>query len=382
MMTSRVWLLAAIGIAGAGVLSAFAQEKKQEPLPIPTTSTPDLKFPPGAVKPNLPADFQPYIESIPGTNLKFMMIPIPGGEYTMGSPDTEAERQDNEGPQIKVRVEPFWMAACEVTWDEYDQFSFSYDIKAAKEQSKSGVPAVRTQNDVLADAVTRPTPPYVDMTFGKGHDRFPASCMTAHAAIHYCAWLAAKTGRPYRLPSEAEWEFAARAGTKTAYSFGNSPDKIDEYAWHADDSEEKPHPVMQKKPNAWGLFDMHGNVREWTLDEYHEDYFKKFNPASLNVSPTIPAPVTTKAKHIWHSARGGSWMDDKSWCRSAWRIGAEEDWSQQDPQLPKSIWWHTDAQHTGFRVIRPYKPGSTGAVIPSEALKGPPKPTTSTPSPK
>lgn len=186
MQMSKALLLAATGIAGAVVLGAVAQEKKSDEKPVPTTSSVDLKFPPEAMKPNLPADFQPYIESIPGTNLRFMMIPIPGGEYVMGSPATEAERQENEGPQVKVKVEPFWMAACEVTWDEYDQFSFSYDIKAAKEQGKTGGPVARTQNDVLADAVTRPTPPYVDMTFGKGHDRFPASCMTSHAAIHYC----------------------------------------------------------------------------------------------------------------------------------------------------------------------------------------------------
>lgn len=342
----------------AAASASLGQEKKS-----------DDQFPPGAVKPGLPADFQPYVDTIPGTNLKFMMIPIPGGEYVMGSPSGEPERQDNEGPQIKVKVEPFWMAACEVTWEEYDQFSFSYDIKAAKEANKSGSPSPRTPNDVLADAVTRPTPPYVDMTFGKGHDRFPASCMTAHAALHYCSWLAAKTGKPYRLPSEAEWEYAARAGTKTAYSFGEDPAKMDDYGWHSENSEEKPHKIMQKKPNPWGLYDMHGNVREWCLDEYSEGYFTKFDKEKVNLSPLLPAPKTTKSKHVWHSARGGSWMDDKSWCRSAWRIGAEEDWSQQDPQLPKSIWWHTDASHTGFRIIRPYKPGSTGAAIPPEALK-------------
>ena len=337
-------LTAAFGFAA---FPAFSQEAAK---PV-ADAKPEVKFPAGAVKPGLPEDFQPYVETLPGTKLSFMMVPIPGGEFTMGSAPGEEGREENEGPPIKVKVSPFWMAAYEVTWDEYDAFYQSTDLKAAK---AAGAP--RSPTDKAADAVTRPTPPYVDMTFGRGHDRIPASCMTSHAAIHYSKWVASKTAKDYRLPTEAEWEYAARAGTTTKFFFGDDIAKLDDYAWHSGNSDEKPHPIGLKKPNPWGLHDILGNVREWTLDEYKADYHKKLGAGPVHENPLMPAATTTKQKHIWHAVRGGSWLDDKTWCRPAWRIGAEEDWSVQDPQLPKSIWWHTDASFVGMRLVRPYKP--------------------------
>ena len=147
------------------------------------------------------------------------MVPIPGGTFVMGSPKAEEKRGDDEGPQHPVTVAPFWMGRCEVTWDEYDQFAFSLGLEAA---APGRAPPPRTPvREKDADAVSRPTPPYADATFGLGRKGQPAICITHHAAMEYCRWLSAKTGKAYRLPTEAEWEYACRAGTKTAYSFGD-----------------------------------------------------------------------------------------------------------------------------------------------------------------
>jgi formylglycine-generating enzyme required for sulfatase activity len=292
-----------------------------------------------------------YEETIPGTDIKFRMAPIPGGKFKMSSPADEAGRQENEGDgPVEVELSPFWMGTHEVTWQEFDVFAFSFDVKTAKEAEKSGKPLKRTPFDLKADAVTRPTPPYVDMTFGYGHDGYPAICMTHNAATKYCEWLSAKTGRKYRLPTEAEWEYAARAGSTTKFHWGDDAEKFGDHEWFAGNSNEKPQPVGLKKPNKWGLYDIHGNVYEWTKDKYVADYHKRITKeGSLKVvkNPTLQ---TTETK--WSTARGGSWRDDPELCRSAVRTGAEEDWSIQDPQQPRSIWWHTDAHWVGIRVVR------------------------------
>src|SRR5262249_52303848 len=155
------------------------------------------------------------------------------------------------------------------------------------------------------------------MSFGMGKDGYPAISMTQHAASKYCEWLSARTGQFYRLPTEAEWEYAARAGTTTAYSFGDKPSKLAEYARFAADKYDK---VGQRKPNPWGLHDMYGNVMEWTLDQYLPDAYAslKGNPiASPWVRPTHPYP---------HVLRGGSWADAAPLLRSAARRGSEAEW--------------------------------------------------------
>lgn len=295
--------------------------------------------------------FKAYVEKIPESDVTFQMVPIPGGSFSMGSPPSEADRGEDEGPQVDVTLKPFWMGAREVTWDEFDIFAFSYDIKGAREAAKKNKPLARTPLDVNADAVTRPTPPYVDMTFGYGHNGNPAICMTAHAALQYCKWLSAKTGKEYRLPTEAEWEYACRAGSRDPYFFGNDKTKLGEFAWYFENSNEKPHPVGLKKPNPFGLYDMHGNVSEWCLDKYVKDYFPR-----LARSKPVANPLVDTKETRWHAVRGGSYEDDAAMVRAAVRRGAEEDWSIQDPQIPKSIWWHTDAHFVGFRVVRPWEP--------------------------
>lgn len=301
------------------------------------------------------ADMKPYEDNIvvvPERIVKFKMVPIPGGKFLMGSPDGEAERNSDEGPQREVEIAPFWMGQCEVTWDEYEVFMFSLDISA---REKLGTSA--TDSDKKADAVAHPTKPYTDMSFGMGKSGFPAISMTQTAAKEYCTWLSYKTGRYYRLPTEAEWEYACRAGTTTAYHSGDDATKLREYAWFYDEKsdDEGYHKVGKKKPNAWGLFDMHGNVAEWCLDQYHSDAYAK-SPGPLS-NPFVEA-LTVEPRVV----RGGSWDDDAPALRSARRLASTNDWKQKDPQLPQSIWYYTDAQFLGFRIVRPL-------VEPSETEK-------------
>lgn len=288
------------------------------------------------------AAMKPYTEHISGTPVSFDLVPIKGGKFQMGSPDGETGRKPDEGPVHEVEIAPFWMGKCEVTWNEYEIFMFSLDIQRRKVENGTA-----TELDKAADVVTRPTKPYTDMTFGMGKEGYPAICMTQLAAKKYCEWLSAKTGHYYRLPTEAEWEYACRAGTKTAYSFGDDPAELDDYAWYYDNSNEAYHPVGKKKPNPWGLHDMHGNVAEWCVDQYVPDIYAKA-AGMLSVNPLA---IATKVEP--RSVRGGSWDDDPVNLRSAARRGSTKEWKQQDPQIPQSIWYYTDALFLGWRVVRP-----------------------------
>ncbi|MBX7073501.1 MAG: formylglycine-generating enzyme family protein [Pirellulales bacterium] len=288
-------------------------------------------------------EMKPYTEEISGTTVTFEMLPIRGGVFTMGSPDSEPERSADEGPQHPVELKPFWMGKCEVTWDQYEIWTFNLDI-----QRRKVIGIEPTPLDKLADAVTRPTKPYTDMTFGMGKEGYPAICMTQWAAKNYCAWLSAKTGHYYRLPTEAEWEYACRAGTTTAYSFGDDAADLDAYAWFYDNSEDQYQPVGKKKPNPWGLHDMHGNVAEWCLDAYDAHFYAQFPTDKPTLNPYNPPK-----KPYPHVVRGGSWDDDPPRLRSAARRASDKTWKMQDPQIPQSIWYFTDALFAGFRVVRP-----------------------------
>ena len=304
--------------------------KTVEPLPLPNAQAPSE------------SDMKPYAEQIEHTDVKIEMVPICGGTFLMGSPDTEAKRQDDEGPQHEVEISPFWMGKFEVTWEAYEIWGEELDILR---RSMLKTPA--TPRDEVADAITRPTEPYTDMSFGMGLGRHPAICMTQHAARMYCRWLSAKTGRYYRLPTEAEWEYACRAGTRSAYSFGDDPAALDEYAWYAENSDEAYHKVGLKKPNPWGLYDMHGNVSEWVLDQYLPDFYAR------HAGKTVKNPLAIPTQLFPRVVRGGGWDDDAPQLRSAARKASNEDWKEQDPQIPQSIWYHTDAMSVGFRVVRP-----------------------------
>lgn len=285
-----------------------------------------------------------YRENMPGTAVTWEMVPIPAGSFTMGSPDTEKDRKESEGPQIKVAVEPFWMMSTEVTWDLYDIFTYQDQEKALRNIFK-----LSKDLNELTDVLARPTTPYVEMSFGMGKDGFPAISMTQHAALQFCQFLSAKTGHFYRLPTEAEWEYACRAGTKTAFHFGDDISQLGDYAWYEENSDWKYQKVGKKKPNPWGLYDMHGNVAEWCIDQFDPNFYSQFKGKPATQIINLPTTLYSR------SVRGGSWDHPAKELRSSARMGSTADWKIQDPQLPKSIWYHTDAQFLGFRVIRPLK---------------------------
>jgi len=285
-----------------------------------------------------------YVENL-AEKVSFEMIAIPGGSFLMGSPKDEAGRNEDEGPQHPVTVRPFWMGKLEVTWDEFDLFW----------EKKPGAEAPKAEKDKLAAAVTRPTPPGYHFQFGLFDNRgpgMPAMCMSYHSAQEYCRFLRAKTGKPYRLPTEAEWEWACRAGTTTAYSWGDDAKKIGDYAWYNENAKDQIQKCGAKKANPWGLYDMHGNVGEWCFDRYAKDAYSKLPLDKFSLSP-VNMPI---AKRYPYSTRGGSFIDTPERCRSAYRRGSNKDWLERDPQRPQSIWWMTDAEYVGLRVICPVDP--------------------------
>lgn len=314
-----------------------------------------------------------YTEQIPGTDVSFEMVPIPGGEFLLGSPADEAGRNEDEGPQVTVSVPPCWVGKCEVSWAEYKAYMNTYSgLKSLNsmrvEMRRFGeeadklaeLPKVKSylKNESLdVDGVTAPTPLYEpDVTYTYGEDaNQPAVTMSQFAAKQYTKWLSGITTREYRLPSEAEWEYAARAGTTTPYSF--APGKsLDEHAWYAENSDDQLNAVGTKLPNAWGLHDMHGNVAEWVLDEYDAAHY-----ATLGEKTTAHEAVKWPTQLFPRVIRGGCWFDEADKCRSAARHQSDDpEWTLSDPNLPVSPWWFTEepASGVGFRVLRPLAPMS------------------------
>jgi formylglycine-generating enzyme required for sulfatase activity len=285
------------------------------------------------------AQKEAYRLELPGTTQAMEMVFIEGGNFQIGSPSSEKGHQRDESPQSNIEVASFWMASTETTWNLYQHF-VDRDIDGQSLQKKD-----QALVDLDIDAISGATTPYVDMSFGMGTDDYPAIGMTQKAAVQFCKWLSALTGNFYRLPTEAEWEYACRAGSQTAYSHGDDASDLELYAWFEENSNGKYHKVGQKKPNAWGLYDMHGNIAEWTLDQYEIEAYKKLAKVKWN------KPLKTYPKAV----RGGSWIDSAEKLRSAARRGSDPQWKMRDPQIPKSEWWHTDAPFVGFRIVRPYK---------------------------
>ncbi|MAJ29227.1 hypothetical protein CBD41_07360 [bacterium TMED181] len=311
-----------------------------------------------------------YQEKLPGTDLTIDWIAIPVGEVgypsemELGSPTEETDRKEDEGPVWKFRPEPFWMMKFEVTWDLYYEFLKEYRISQDRRLDPS-----TASSAIWADAVSIPTPlweqdarPIMEGLGTSGG--FPAADITQFAAMQFSKWLSKKTGQFLRLPTEAEWEYAARCGKNTAYSFGDDSAELTKYAWIFDNSEYEDEDagfpglgagyrkVGTLKPNRWGIHDLYGNVAEWTLDRYSEDAYQ-----SRAQKPLTSAEAVVWPEKIWPAVvRGGSWQDDSDRCRSAARTPSTSKWQKRDPQIPKSVWWCTDAFHVGFRLIRPASP--------------------------
>jgi formylglycine-generating enzyme required for sulfatase activity len=325
--------------------------------------------------------FVDYEERIPGTSVSFQMVAVPGGTFLMGSPATEEYREPDEGPAHEVTVSPFWMARVEVTWNEFEAWyrdtraEGRTDTRALGGAPGGGLQPGSTGGSARADvdAVTGATPPYVPPDQGWGKGSRPAITMTHHAAVQYTHWLSQKTGREYRLPTEAEWEYAARGGTTTPYFFeGNprdfDPDRLlhrifgyntnvlDSFAVHVGNSGGRTRPPEEMQTNPFGLVNLLGNVREFTLDWYAEDAYHGRDAEGQVVDPRGP---DSGSEHV---IKGGSFKSSPVDLRAAARDFTRTDAClMTDPQIPKSIWWYSDCNDIGFRVVRVFEdPGPNG----------------------
>jgi len=298
-------------------------------------------------------EFKDYNEVIPGTNVSFEMVALPGGSFNMGSDENETFRKPDEGPARKVTLSKFWIAKTEVTWDEYLAF-----FRATGSQG-------RTEGQIVTnkkiDAISGATPPWGAPDQGWGKGSRPAMTMSWHAANVYCQWLSKVTGKKYRLPTEAEWEYACRAGTETPYFFPGDPEKftsegflrrifgsdtsnIGSMTVYKENSSSKTKEPSSVKENPFRLKNMAGNVAEFCLDFYSPDTYKADTLAAVNPS----GPASGKE----HVIRGGSFKSDARDLRSAARDFTKTNaWLMTDPQLPKSIWWYSDCIDVGFRVV-------------------------------
>jgi len=295
-----------------------------------------------------------YTETITtknGQELSFEMALIPGGTFLMGSPANEAGRKDNEGPQHEVRVDNFYLCTTETTIELF--MAYYQETMTAK---KDFITTEETQKDTAqadsdVDAITGPTPVYGDATMGY-EEKHPAIGMTWHNAMTFGQWLSKKTGKKYRLPTEAEWEYACRAGTKNVYGVESDPDKLKEFAWYEATADSETSEVGKKKANAWGLYDMLGNVREWVYDFYSPTAYKEAAGKTPAVNPKGP-----KTGDL-HVARGGDYSSSTEELRCAARAFEETWWRAGDPQIPKSMWWLPEMDIIGFRVARSVDKGT------------------------
>ena len=312
-------------------------------------------------KPARVDNFENFTEQVPKSSTSFDMIAIPGGQFTLGSQESEPYRKADEGPASTVTVSSFWMGKTEVSWDEFETFYYQ-----TKTEGRTDTRALKITTVSKIDAITGPTPPYglPDQGWGKGSR--PAITMTYHAAETYCQWLSKVTGKKYRLPTEAEWEYACKANQEGSYFFDGNPKNftrqrwinrimgvdtttINSYVIYAENSQGKTQEPSFVHENPFGLLNMSGNVREFCSDWYAPDAYSQYKTAGNIIDPKGPASGTE------HVVRGGSYKYDAADVRSSSRDYTQHDaWMMTDPQMPKSLWWYSDCNDVGFRVVCEY----------------------------
>jgi formylglycine-generating enzyme required for sulfatase activity len=322
-LTATLWVATAGAILGATscrtpradgpstgkAIEAPAEPVHDRPTPIPAGPAPAAEGGHSAAKsaperaPGSPARLEPFEVLVPGTTTaKLALVPIPGGEFV---------REDG----TRVPLETFFAATTEITWDMYDAFVFAME-RAEMERDPP-------------DAFARPSKPYILMDRGFGHTGYPVISVSFRGATEFCRWLSNRTGKRFRLPTEAEWAHAARGGSDAALDTAAldagalDTAALGATAWYRANSKTRGRattkPVGKKAANGYGLFDVHGNAAEWTV-----------------------------------GADGGGVLRGGSFKDAAEELGARRPadpaWNQTDPQIPKSVWWLADGPFAGFRV--------------------------------
>ena len=302
--------------------------------------------------------FVDFTEQIPGTSVSFDMVAVPGGTFQMGSPSNERFRRNDEGPVRDVTLTRFFMGRVQVSWDEF----WSFHIETSSEgRIPPEIMREANREALTIDAISGPTPPYGTPSQGWGEGARPAITMSHYAAEIYCKWLSMKTGKTYRLPTEAEWEYAARGGTQTPYFFPGDPRRFSSQGWRNRifgtdttvintfaiydlNSDGRTHEPTRVQGNPFGLKNMLGNVLEFCSDWYAPDAYAM--TASSVTNPKGPEEGEERV------VRGGNFASDAAFLRVAARFATQtEEWLKTDPQQPKSIWWYADVTGVGFRVV-------------------------------
>lgn len=284
--------------------------------------------------------FTDFTETIPGSSVSFRMIAIGGGGFTMGS---SGELAAPEEKPVQVTVSSFFMGQIEVSWDEYLLFM-------RQTESEGRLSSTLPQN---VDAISGATPPWGNPDQGWGTGQQPAITMTHHAAETYCQWLSKKTGKTYRLPTEAEWEYACRAGSDKDYFFLNETQKnikdsklIKQASPYINFANTNHQPILPSavRPNPWGLIHTLGNVWEFCADNYQESNYRKELQPLKN-----PLWRDNSQEYV---IKGGSFKSAVHQARPSARASTQtKRWLKTDPQIPKSIWWYSDCIDVGFRVV-------------------------------
>jgi formylglycine-generating enzyme required for sulfatase activity len=238
---------------------------------------------------------QAFEQTLPGSVVKIHMTPIPGGKIKI------------RGREVEVK--PFYFASTDTTWEAYDVFLNSGPPSKPYDQTKFG-----------PDAIARPSKSYILPDLGWGHHGYPVINVSIDSVTMFSRWMASVTKKKYRLPTEAEWEFACREAQPDGWKLDKT--KLAQVAWYAANSEGMTHPVAKKAPNKLGLFDMLGNVGNWATD--------------LDGKPVLC---------------GGSYMDAATLLSPDTRRKWSPAWQQEDPQIPKSRWWLSDGSFVGIRLV-------------------------------